>query len=170
MPPSIDSRPASFAQTHRLAAPRDAVWAALSQADRLARWWPPAGARLTHASLAFHLGGRFLYATQLPDGQTVWGRAVFRDIMAPARLVFVVSFSDADGGVRRHPGRPHWPRYVHHTLALVEVAGGTELRLCSRPVHATAAEVRAFEDGQMCLQRGFAEAWARLDAHLAGPA
>ncbi|MBT0964037.1 SRPBCC family protein [Denitromonas iodatirespirans] len=170
MPPSIDSRPATFALTHRLAVPRTAAWAALSDADRLAQWWRPAGARLTAASLAFHPGGRFLYATRLPNGQAMWGRFVYRDIEAPRRIVCVASFSDAGGRVRRHPLRVHWPRYVHHTLELAEVAGGTELRLRSRPVHATSAEIRAFEDGHICLQRGFADAWARLDAHLAGRA
>lgn len=153
--------------THTVGAPRERVWAALSNAGRLACWWCPSGAPLQAASLRFQPGGRFHYAARLPDGRPFWGRIVYRDIAAPARIVFVDSFADAQGKVSRHPLNAHWPRYVHHTLALTERAGGTELHLVSRPVHATESEMHAFEQGQACLHRGFADAWARLDAHLA---
>ncbi|MCZ4306250.1 SRPBCC domain-containing protein [Zoogloeaceae bacterium G21618-S1] len=163
-----DPRRVAFAQTHLVAAPRDRVWAALSDAGRLAHWWSPAGAKMHAASLSFHLGGCFLYATERPNEPPCWGRWVYRDIIEPARLVFVASLLNAKGSVTRHPRVPHWPRYVHHTLDLVDVAGGTELRLCSRPVHASEAEIRAFEDRHDSLRSDLADAWARLDAYLAG--
>ncbi|TVO58600.1 SRPBCC domain-containing protein [Denitromonas halophila] len=163
-----DSRRVAFALTHCVAAPRDRVWAALSDAGHLTQWWAPAGAQMRAASLSFHLGGRFLYVIERPNEPPRWGRWVYRDIIEPARLVFVGSLLDTKGGVTRHPRVPHWPRYVHHTLELADAPVGTELRLCSRPVHASDAEIRAFEDGHDRLRRDVLDAWVRLDAYLAG--
>ena len=163
-----DPRRVAFALTHVVAVPRDSVWAALSNPDRFARWWGGEGAQKRVASMSFHPGGRLLYAIDRPNEPPRWGRWVYRDIIEPARLVFVASCADANGGVTRHPRVPHWPRYVHHTLDLADVAGGTEFRLCSRPVHASEEEIRTFEDRHDSLRRDLADAWARLDAYLAG--
>lgn len=49
-------------------------------------------------------GGIFHYGLTAPDGKTtMWGRFVYREVVEPSRLIFVVSFSDANGGVTRHP-------------------------------------------------------------------
>ncbi|TVT50869.1 MAG: SRPBCC domain-containing protein [Denitromonas halophila] len=163
-----DPRRVAFALTHGVAARRDRVWAALSEVGHLTQWGAPAGAQMRAASLSFHLGGRFLYTIERPNAPPRCGRWVYRDIIEAVRLVFVASLLDASGGVTRHPRVPHWPRYVHHTLELADVAGDTELRLCSRPIHASEAEICAFEDGHDRLRRDALDAWARLEAYLAG--
>jgi uncharacterized protein YndB with AHSA1/START domain len=48
-------------------------------------------------------GGVFHYAMAYQPGHEIYGRFIFREIAAPHRLVFVNSFSDADGGITRAP-------------------------------------------------------------------
>src|SRR5205823_4677268 len=77
--------------------------------DRLARWWGPKGFTMLSSTLDLRPGGIFHYGMRSPDGREMWGRWVFREVVAPERLVFVASFSDEAGGVTRHPFAPDWP-------------------------------------------------------------
>jgi len=46
-------------------------------------------------------GGVFLYSQRMPDGRDLWGKWVYREIVAPERLVIVNSFCDE----KEHPVR-----------------------------------------------------------------
>ena len=70
-----------------------------------------------HARVAVSCGLRS------PDGNEMWGKFVYREIAAPERLVFVSSFSDADGNTVRAPFSETWPLEILNTLSLVEHEG-----------------------------------------------
>src|SRR5438445_232590 len=70
-------------------------------------------------------GGLFHYCLRSPDGHDMWGKFVYREIIAPERLVFVVSFSNEQAGITRHPASPTWPLEVLSTLTLAEHEGRT---------------------------------------------
>src|SRR5262249_7142388 len=117
------SRP--FILTRVLDAPRELVFKAWTEAERLAHWWGPKGFAVRVCRLDLRPGGVFLYSMRSPDGRDMWGKWVFREIVPPERLVFVVSFSDEEGGVTRHPFAPDWPLEVLSTLTLTEQDGRT---------------------------------------------
>ena len=50
-----------------------------------------------------------------PDGSEMWGKFVYREITPPERMVFIVSFSDENGGTTRHPMAPTWPLEMLNT-------------------------------------------------------
>src|SRR2546423_7380640 len=92
-----------FVFTRTLDAPRDLVWKAWTSAEALGQWWGPRGANIRVIKLDFRPGGMFHYAMAFQPGHDMYGRFVYREMVAPDRLGFVNSFSDADCGIPRAP-------------------------------------------------------------------
>ena len=91
-------------------APRERVWQAWTEVERLKQWFSPKGFTVIAAKMDFRPGGFYHYGMRTPNGQEMWGKWVFREIVAPERIVLVNSFSDAAGNLTRHPMAPTWPR------------------------------------------------------------
>src|SRR5690349_12214759 len=87
-------------------APRDLVFKAWSEPERLMRWWGPKGFTLRVGTFDFRPGGVFHYCARSPDGHEMWGTFVYREIIAPERIVFISSFADAEGNLIRSPFSP----------------------------------------------------------------
>src|ERR1700680_3409510 len=98
-----------FVITRIFDAPRDLVWKAHTQCRHLMQWWGPKGFRMNVRNLDLGPGGVFHYCLRSPDGQDMWGKFIYREVVASERLVHIVSFSDEKTGVSRHPLRPTWP-------------------------------------------------------------
>ena len=162
------TEPFVFRSTRLFAAPRELVWKAWTEANRLAAWFSPAGTAVAHNSLDLRPGGIYHYGLRTPDGEVYWGRWVFREIVEPERLVVIVSFSDESGGVTRHPLGPDWPLETHSTLTLIERDGGTELVLEWTPWNATETELAAFAAGAESMEQGWGGTFAQLEEYLAG--
>lgn len=152
--------------TRVLDAPRELVWQAFAESDRLAQWWGPAGFTMLVRTLDFRPGGVFHYAMRSPEGQVMWGRFVYRDIQPPERMVFVSAFSDVEGNVTRAPFSPTWPLEVLNMLTLSEAGGKTTLTLRSGPINATEEERETFWKAQDLLRQGFAGTFDKLAAYL----
>ncbi len=112
-------------------------------------------------------GGIYHYGMRAPGGQDMWGRFEYREIDAPQRLVFVVSFSDEDGNVVRRPMSPNWPLEVLNTLTFSEHEGRTTLTLKGGPLNATEAERETFREGRKSMQQGFTGTFDQLAEYLA---
>ena len=149
------------------AAPRDLVWKAWTEPERLARWWGPSGSAIHVAGLDLRPGGAFHYSMRQPKGPEIWGKFVFREVSPQERLVFVNTFSDAAGGLTRNPWIATWPLEILNTLTLTEHAGKTRLTLRGGPINATAEELASFAAGRDGMQKGFAGTFAQLDRYLA---
>jgi uncharacterized protein YndB with AHSA1/START domain len=147
--------------------PRDLVWKAWTEAERLAQWWGPKGFELKVCHLDFRPEGRFHYCMQGPNDYTMWGLFVYHEIAAPERMVFVNSFSDEDGGIARSPFSETWPLEVRNTLTLQEQNGKTTLTLRGGPINATEAERKTFQDSRSSMQQGFGGTFDQLAAYLA---
>jgi uncharacterized protein YndB with AHSA1/START domain len=156
-----------FVFTRELAAPRDMVFKAFTEADWLMRWWGPWGFTILYAKVDLRPGGEFHYGMRAPNGGEMWGRWVLREIVAPERLVFVASFSDAAGGITRNPYAPDWPQEMLCTTKFEELAGGTLLCVGAVPLNATMAQRTAFEDGYDSLHQGFKGTLDQLASYLA---
>src|SRR5947208_13919440 len=92
-------------------------------------------------------GGMFHYGMRTPDGHEMWGKIVYRQIDPPKKLVFVVSFSDAQGGITRHPMSPTWPLEALNTTTLVAEDGKTRITMHGYPMNPTTAERRPLKEG-----------------------
>jgi uncharacterized protein YndB with AHSA1/START domain len=78
-------------------APCDAVFEVWTTPEHLAQWWGPAGFSLPSCELDFRVGGAFRYRMQAPSGEDHWLRGVFREIVAPRRIVFTFAWGSLDG-------------------------------------------------------------------------
>lgn len=96
-----------FVITRTFDAPRDLVWKAHTEPERLKQWWGPKGFTMLSCKVDLRPGGLFHYGMRSPDGQVMWGKFIYREIVKPERLVFIVSFSDEKGGTTRHPLAPN---------------------------------------------------------------
>jgi uncharacterized protein YndB with AHSA1/START domain len=154
--------------TRTLDAPRALVWQAWTEPERLAKWWGPKGFAWARGTMDLRPGGIFHYGMTAPDGKTtMWGRFVYREVVEPERLVYVVSFSDENGGVTRHPMAADWPLEILNVLTLEESGGKTTLTLEGWPLHASESESKAFEGGIGSMQKGFALTFDQLVGYLA---
>ncbi len=63
------------------------IFAAFEDADRLARWWGPAGFTNTFDLCEFRPGGRWVYVMHGPDGRDYPNECVFREIDTDKRIV-----------------------------------------------------------------------------------
>ncbi|HEX7792559.1 MAG TPA: SRPBCC domain-containing protein [Afipia sp.] len=147
-------------------APRELVWKAWTERDRLMQWWGPKGFKMLVGKLDLKPGGTFHYGMEAPDGSVMWGKWVFREIVKPERLVFVNSFSDKDGGVTRHPIAPTWPLQMLGTMTLTEQGSKTLLINRAVALNPTDDERRTFEGGFDSMKQGFGGTWDRLAAYL----
>jgi uncharacterized protein YndB with AHSA1/START domain len=118
------------------------------------------------ATLNLRPGGMFHYGMRSPDGNEMWGKFVYREIVAPERIVFLVSFSDARGGTTRHPWSASWPLEMLNTLTLSAQDHRTLVTIQCEPYHAADEERRTFEAGRECMRMGFTGTLDQLAAYL----
>jgi uncharacterized protein YndB with AHSA1/START domain len=148
-------------------APRERVWQAWTEPEHLQQWWGPKGFKVQTCKVDLRPGGIFHYGMQAPDGNAVWGRFVYREIVAPERLVFVVSFSDEKGGVTRHPWSANWPLHVLSTVSFEEQGRRTRLTVKWAPHAATGLERKTFEEGRPSMQQGWSGTFEQFADYLA---
>ena len=73
------------------------LFRAWTDPERLIRWWAPKGFTTPHCRVDLCVGGSFHYCMRSPEGKDYWGIGVYREIVAPERIVYVDSFADTEG-------------------------------------------------------------------------
>jgi len=152
--------------TRIINAPRELVFKAFTESERLAQWWGPKGSEIKVSKLELRPGGTFLYNMSRPDGLLLWGKFVYREIIAPERIVFINSFSDENGNIIRAPFSETFPLEVMNTLTLTEENGKTTLTLRGLPINATDEENETFFAMTEGMQQGFKGTFDQLEEYL----
>ena len=148
-------------------APRELMWKTLTEPAHLEHWWGPKGFTSRIHKLELRPGGTFLYCQRNAEGLEMWGKWVYREIVAPERLVMVSSFTDEKGNLTRHPFEPNWPLETLGTSTFTEDRGRTTVTVRMVPINATESEQQTFFDGVNFMEEGFAGTWDKLDKYLA---
>jgi uncharacterized protein YndB with AHSA1/START domain len=153
-----------------VAAPREEVWKAWTQAERLREWWGPKGFAVTYCKVKLRQGGGMHYCLKAPNGMDMWGKFVYQEIVKPEKLVFVSSFSDEKQNVTRHPLNEGWPLQMMTTVTFEE-QGGEKTKITVRwsPHAATEAERSVFDAGFDSMRNGWTGTFEQLEAFLAAP-
>jgi uncharacterized protein YndB with AHSA1/START domain len=92
-------RTPEFTVTRIFDAPRELVWKAWTEPERLKRWWGPRGYTAPVVKIDFHVGGKYLYLMRSREGIDAWSTGVFKEIEPQKRIVVVDSFADKDGNI-----------------------------------------------------------------------
>jgi uncharacterized protein YndB with AHSA1/START domain len=132
---------AEIAITRVYAAPREEVWAAWTRPERLAEWWGKRGWRTASLEMDVRPGGAFRVTSVSDDGAEMSSDWVYREVVAPERLVFGAPGDDSEA-----------------TVTLTELADGRTEMLFQTTI---SRELRDRAAG------GLASAFDRLAEHLA---
>jgi uncharacterized protein YndB with AHSA1/START domain len=165
-----DKTSAPFVLERRFGAPRELVYATLTEAQHLSHWMSPPGMELSHCRVEAQVGGVFHYAMVpkgVPGAPAMWGKWTFRELTRPERIVVVVQFSDAEGRATRHPMAPQWPLYTLSTTTLTPDGDGTLMKLEWRALNASEMEEAIFNASHASMAMGWGGTMDALDQYLA---
>lgn len=107
-----------FSLSRSFAAPRDLVWAALTQPEHIQRWWGRGNP--LDVTLDFRVGGSYRYVEHAPDGSTHAFRGEIREIVPLERIVQTFEYEPMAGHI------------VVDTLELTEEDGRTTITTTSQ--------------------------------------
>ena len=164
---SPDVKSKEFVISREFDAPRDLVFKAWTENDRMAQWFGPKGVRIVSSRLELRPGGVYHYCMRLPDGTDMWGKWVFREIVPPERLVYSSSFSDPEENVTRHPMAPDWPLEMITNVTFSENAGRTTITIRWAPINASPVEIETFNAGHASMKGGWTGTFDQLEEYLA---
>lgn len=157
-----------FVMSRVFDAPRDLLWKCFTDPERMKHWWGPKGFTVIASKMDLRVGGTYHYGMKTPDGKTMWGKFVYREITPPERLVFINSFSDETGGLTRHPMAPTWPLQMLSTFTFEEQPGGkSKFTVRWSPYEATEEERKTFDAGHDSMKGGWGGTMDQLEAYLA---
>lgn len=159
-----------FTTSRTFDAPRKLVWRVWTEQAHLGQWMSPAGMTQLSSSLDLRPGGVFHYGLRTPDGLEMWGKWVFREVTPTDFLEFVQSFSDAAGGLDRHPMAADWPLETLSTVAFSEEDGKTTVILSAQPVNASENERQTFAGAFGSMTQGWGGTFDKLETYLAATA
>lgn len=157
-----------FVMSRVFDAPRDLVWKCFTEPERLKQWWGPKGFKVLASKMDLRAGGTYHYGMQTPNGQAMWGKFVYREVVPQERMVFINSFSDEKGGVTRHPGNEKWPLEMLSTFTFEDMPGGkTKFTVTWTPHNATEEERKTFDSNRESMLQGWGGTMEQLEAYLA---
>jgi len=83
--------------SRELAAPRERVYAAWTEADQAGRWWAPQKFTTLACTMDLRPGGAWRREMRAPDGRVIVKHGVYRELVPPERLVFTYVTEHAGG-------------------------------------------------------------------------
>ena len=138
-------------------APRQLVWQAWTEPDRVARWWAPSGLTTVIHEMDPRPGGLWHYSLQGPKGMVSNAKTYYREVVEPERLVYLDTFVDEEGNLVE--GLPE----LNITTEFTETNGKT--RVISRTRFNSIQELEFIL--KMGVEKGVTEAWNQLEELLA---
>lgn len=126
----------------------------------------PPGTKTEVSKFDLKPGGTFLYCMKTPDGNSMYGKFIFREIVPNEKLVFVVSFCDANENPTRHPMAPSWPLEIQSTVLFTEQNGKTLMTLKGIAINASGEEVKTFVEGFGSMNQGWSGTLQQLEDYL----
>jgi uncharacterized protein YndB with AHSA1/START domain/DNA-binding transcriptional ArsR family regulator len=135
-------------------APRELVFKAWTEPAMVARWWGPHGFTNPVCEMDVRPGGALVIHMRGPDGVVYPGRGVFREVVPPQRLVFMLTAIENEAGQAQLE--------TLNTITFEEMANKTKLTLQVVVITATPAA-----DGPLSgMEAGWTQSLERLGAAL----
>lgn len=145
-------------------APRDLVFKMFKDPEHLKNFWGPRGWEVPVCKVDFREGGTWIYCMKCVDknqgqyfGMEAWGRADYKEIVEPEKIVYVDSFADAQGNID--------PKMPTTTVTMMFIDLGQKTKIVSRGEYTSAEALKTVMD--MGMIQGISETWDRLEEHLA---
>jgi uncharacterized protein YndB with AHSA1/START domain len=131
----------TFNTSREIAATVEQVFAAISNPERLSRWWGPTGFTNTFSVCEFKNGGRWSLIMHGPDGKNYPNENMFVEIESPRKVVV------------QHPSEPKFTL----TIMLASSAAGTVV-----------SWAQAFESSEVASRLEHRGGPVKLDSPISG--
>lgn len=158
----------SFFITRSFLAPIDVLFAMWTEPAHFSQWLAPAGFTMDFLSADIRPGGSTFY--RMTNGELMmYGRAEYRLVEKPDRIVYTQQFCDEHGNVSRHPLAPVWPETMR-TEVLFTSEGPNETRVTVRwePCgEVKPEEMELFTQARGGMTQGWTGSFDKLEAKLA---
>ncbi|WP_315834517.1 SRPBCC domain-containing protein [Bradyrhizobium prioriisuperbiae] len=141
--------------TRLIAAPRAVVWQAWIDPQHLAKWWGPDGFTNPVCEVDARPGGAIHIVMRAPDGTDYPMRGIYRELVAPQRLVF-------NSWPVGNDGQPLIDGLT--TVTFSEEQGGTKLTVHTRAVALVEAASRMLDH----MEAGWTQSLTCLQQQQAG--
>jgi len=151
---TVTAEGAEYVMERVFDAPRELVWAALTEPDRIPRWWGQRQDSMTVEQMDVRVGGRWRWVAHSSQGDAPF-TGEYLEIDPPAKLVNTEQF-DVE------PFNQGDPAIVTQTL---EDLGDGRTRLVSRSVFPNEESLQGALS--MGMTRGAIESWDRLAEEVA---
>ena len=159
--------PQPFVTTRIFKVPRELLFKAHTEVKHLEQWWSPTGYKSIHSAIDFQVGGCYHYANEAPDGQIIWGKLIFQEIVLNEKIALIQFFSNPEGGVARHPMSATWPLEMMATTLFEDVEGAsTKLTLNWQPINSDDLGNTTFESARSGLSQGIGGTFDKLENYL----
>jgi uncharacterized protein YndB with AHSA1/START domain len=135
-------------------APRDVVWQAFMDPDRIPRWWGPHGTTTTVVEMDVRVSGTWRYISRAPDRDDVVFHGEYLEIVPPEQFSWTFLFEVPGVG---DVGGPE-------TFVFEDLGGRT--KLISTSHFPSTDDIEGALEGGMI--NGAVESWDRFAAMLAG--
>jgi len=149
--------------------PLDAMFEMWTSPEHLAKWLPPTGFEMKFLRADIRTGGSSHFEMS-GGGIQFYGRAEYREVRKPDRLVYTQQFCDEKENIARHPGAPTWPETMLTTVELAaESPELTRVTVTWQPEGAfTPEELQAFIDERTGMTQGWTGSFDKLEAVVSG--
>ena len=122
--------------TQVMNAPRERIFAAMTEPADVVQWWGPRGFSTANVELDPRVGGGYRIWMQPPDGELFHLSGSFLDVEPPSRLSYTFDWEEPDPDDRE----------TVVTVSLADVDGATEVSV-TQGVFATEARLALHRDG-----------------------
>ncbi len=144
-------------------APREEVWKAWTEPQRLMGWHGPKGYTCPLARLDVREGGESFTAMQSSEGDMIYSKGTYTEVIRPARLVITDSFADKDGNIvspTYYKMGSEFPEQMLLALEFEDLDGRTRMTLR----HMGLAKISA--DDRNGMEQGWNESLDKLEESL----
>lgn len=145
-------------------APREMVWRAWTDPELLHRWYGPGVETVIHR-FDCEPGGAWLNEMKFGE-KSDFSKMLFQEVMAPEKLVWHHSSTDAEWNVAANPMMPDWPRVLLTTVTFEEQGEQTMVCLTQVPIDASDAEISCFAAMMAGMDKGWGSGYKIIDELL----
>lgn len=150
-------------------APVETLFEMWTDPKHFGKWMGPTGSSLDFLKADIRAGGESFY--RMTDGKNppMYGKAQYREIARPHRIVYLQQFADEKGNTVRHPFAPTWPETMLTTVVLTpEGPDQTRVTLTwSLDAKATPVEIETFVKARNGMDQGWGGSFDKLEEYLA---
>jgi uncharacterized protein YndB with AHSA1/START domain len=150
-------------------APLGVMFEMWTNPSHFSKWLAPTGFEMQFIRSDIRPGGSTFYFMTGQGGAKMYGRAEYRQIEKPDRLVYTQQFCDENEKVTRHPKAPTWPETMLTTVKLTaEGPNRTRVTVTWEPHGATTPEeLETFIKSRGGMTQGWTGSFDKLEAYLA---